>query len=95
MDARWLIVALIFLRGQQECQTTAFAAGVIAVRTLQFVLFGRLFGKLHPPMARVFDLIPRHWLCRRAPFGNHAVKPGGRKRFRCAATYVDDCLSGM
>jgi hypothetical protein len=56
----WLIVVLILLRGKQGvAKATAFAAGVIAVRTLQFVLFGRLFGTIASANGEdVFDLIP-------------------------------------
>src|SRR5689334_4404323 len=56
----WLIVALILLRGKRGVATaTAFAAGVIAVRTLQFALFGRLFGTIASANGEdVFDLIP-------------------------------------
>jgi hypothetical protein len=56
----WLIVALIFLRGKRGvAKATAFAAGVIAVRTLQFALFGRLFGTIASANGQdVFDLIP-------------------------------------
>jgi hypothetical protein len=56
----WLIVALILLRGKHGvAKATAFAAGVITVRTLQFVLFGRLFGAIASACGKnVFDLIP-------------------------------------
>jgi Sap, sulfolipid-1-addressing protein len=56
----WLIVALILLRGKRGvAKATAFAAGVIAVRTLQFALFGRLFGTIASANGQdVFDLIP-------------------------------------
>src|SRR5712672_3311094 len=56
----WIIVALILLRGEHGmAKATAFAAGVIAVRTLQFVLFGRLFGAIASACGKdVFDLIP-------------------------------------
>src|SRR5262245_40817210 len=56
----WLIVALIFLRGKHGvAKATAFAAGVIAVRTLQFALFGSLFGSIASANGQdVFDLIP-------------------------------------
>jgi Sap, sulfolipid-1-addressing protein len=56
----WLIVVLIFLRGKDGvAKATAFAAGVIAVRTLQFALFGRLFGTIASANGQdVFDLIP-------------------------------------
>jgi hypothetical protein len=56
----WLIVALILLRGKRGvAKATAFAAGVIAVRTLQFALFGRLFGTIASANGEdVFDLIP-------------------------------------
>jgi hypothetical protein len=56
----WLIVALILLRGKRGvAKATAFAAGVITVRTLQFALFGRLFGTIASANGQdVFDLIP-------------------------------------
>lgn len=56
----WLIVALILLRGKRGVvKATAFAAGVMAVRTLQFALFGRLFGTIASANGEdVFDLIP-------------------------------------
>ena len=56
----WIIVSLILLRGEHGLvKATAFAAGVIMVRTLQFVLFGRLFGAIASACGKdVFDLIP-------------------------------------
>jgi hypothetical protein len=56
----WLIVALILLRGKRGvAKAAAFAAGVIAVRTFQFALFGRLFGTIASTNGQdVFDLIP-------------------------------------
>jgi Protein of unknown function (DUF2910). len=56
----WIIVVLILLRSKRGVtKATAFAAGVIAVRTLQFVLFGRLFGAIASACGQdVFDLIP-------------------------------------
>jgi hypothetical protein len=56
----WLIVALILLRGKHGIvKATAFAAGVMTVRTLQFALFGRLFGTIaYANGEDVFDLIP-------------------------------------
>lgn len=56
----WIIVALILLRGERGIvKATAFAAGVIAVRTVQFVLFGRLFGAIASACGKdVFELIP-------------------------------------
>lgn len=56
----WIIVTLILLRGQHGlAKATAFAAGVVTVRTLQFVLFGRLFGAIASAQGTdVFDLIP-------------------------------------
>src|SRR5690348_5213385 len=55
----WLIVGLILLRGKYGvAKATAFAAGVIVVRTLQFALFGRLFGTIASANGQdVFDLI--------------------------------------
>jgi hypothetical protein len=56
----WIIVTLILLRGKRGvAKAAAFAAGVIAVRTLQFALFGRLFGTIASANGKdVFDLIP-------------------------------------
>jgi hypothetical protein len=56
----WLIVNLILLRSKRGMvKATAFAAGVITVRTLQFALFGRLFGTIASANGEdVFDLIP-------------------------------------
>jgi hypothetical protein len=56
----WIIVTLILLRGGHGvAKATAFAAGVISARTLQFVLFGRLFGEIASARGKdVFDLIP-------------------------------------
>jgi hypothetical protein len=56
----WIIVTLILLRGKHGvAKATSFAAGVITVRTLQFVLFGRLFGAIASACGKdVFDLIP-------------------------------------
>jgi len=56
----WLIVGLILLRGKRGIvKATAFAAGVMTVRTLQFALFGRLFGTIASTNGQdVFDLIP-------------------------------------
>lgn len=56
----WIIVVLILLRGKYGLtKAAAFAAGVTAVRTLQFVLFGGLFGTIASANGEdVFDLIP-------------------------------------
>ena len=43
----WIIVALLLLRGDHGVfKASAFAAGAITVRLLQFVLFSRIFGKV-------------------------------------------------
>jgi hypothetical protein len=53
-------MVLILLRSKRGViKATAFAAGVIAVRALQFALFGRLFGTIASANGQdVFDLIP-------------------------------------
>jgi Sap, sulfolipid-1-addressing protein len=43
----WIIIALLLLRGDHGVfRASAFAAGAITVRLLQFVLFSRIFGKV-------------------------------------------------
>lgn len=43
----WIIIALLLLRGDHGVfKASAFAAGAITVRLLQFVLFSRIFGKV-------------------------------------------------
>jgi hypothetical protein len=56
----WIIMSLILLRSEDGVvKATAFAAGAITVRVLQFALFGRLFGAIASAQGKdVFDLIP-------------------------------------
>jgi Sap, sulfolipid-1-addressing protein len=56
----WLVMTLIMLRGQGGLpKAAAFVAGAMAVRVLQFMLFGRVFGAIVSTGGEdVFALIP-------------------------------------
>jgi hypothetical protein len=56
----WITITLLLLRGEGGLEKAmAFVAGVVTVRALQFILFGRVFGAIvSAGGVDVFDLIP-------------------------------------